>query len=91
MRSISCLWTRHFALAALQGILASWSQGGHGRVFDFNVIAIDAYYAADAMLFQRRAYCPVCAQKIDPVKGFIVHESGCTYGWRDGEPTGVEL
>jgi hypothetical protein len=74
-----------FALGALNGLLAS--HGADVRVTEMD-LAIAAYRYADAMLIQRRAYCPVCQQKIDPAKGFIVHVSGCTFGFQEDLPTG---
>lgn len=78
-----------FAAAALTGLLASWHRGNAGRLFDFDSIVADAYAAADAMLHQRRAYCPVCQQQRAHAKAAIVHESGCEYGWQAGVTEGL--
>ena len=75
-----------FALGALNGLLASHG-AGLVRLTEMD-LAIAAYRYADAMLLQRRAYCPVCQQKIDPEKGFIIHVSGCTFGFQEDLPTG---
>lgn len=74
-----------FAAAALTGLLAGRKQPDE---FDPAGAAVFAYHFADAMLLQRRAYCPLCHQKLDPDKGFIVHESGCLFGWPDA-PSGM--
>lgn len=44
--------------------------------------------AADYALVNklRVEMCPGCGQKVDPEKGFIIHESGCTALWPDGSP-----
>jgi hypothetical protein len=78
-----------FACAALNGIIAAVGSGLQGSTAQ--AYAELAYLYADAMLLARRAYCPVCQQKTDPEKGYIIHVSGCTYGWPEEGPTGEGL
>ena len=78
-----------FAAAALTGMLSGRSMPLES--YPPENAAISAYRYADAMLVQRRAYCPACGQKLDPTRGFIVHESGCSFGFQDNLPTMGEI
>lgn len=77
-----------FAAAALTGMMAHGIHKPPPEETFAAEVADLAYRMADAMLLRRRADCPACGQKLDPARGFIVHESGCTYGWNP-DPEGV--
>lgn len=76
-----------FATAALNGLVVSQRPDVPLNSDD---LASLAYWIADSMLQARTAYCPNCLARRDKTKGFIVHVSGCTYGWQHENPTGTE-